>query len=176
MPRIVDHDLRRAQLLDAAFHAFDAHGYGALSMRDLARTMGTSTGTLYHYFDGKEDLFETLVRRRFEADLASATATLPDDGPPEARLAALGGWVAEHTEHLQSTLRLVLDYVRQDGDADFVREVLDGYRAPLRDALGPALAGPGLSLVLGLLVHRLLDEEAVDLRSHLALLARLAGG
>lgn len=174
MPRIVDHEARRAQLLDAAFEAFDAHGYGALSMRDLARAIGTSTGTLYHYFDGKETLFEELVRRRFESDLSSANAALHGIEGPEARLAVLGEWVAAHVEHLQSTLRLVLDFARQDGDMDFVRHVLAGYRAPLEEAVGSTLAGPGLSLILGMLVHRLLDERSVDLRVHLMLLGRMA--
>jgi AcrR family transcriptional regulator len=173
VPRIVDHEERRAEVLRRAFHVFDERGYGAVSMRDLARALGTSTGTLYHYFDGKEALFRALVQGRFESDLADATAELPDHAPPAVRLAHLAGWVGRNVPHLAATLRLVLDFQRQGGDDGFVRDVIEGYRGPLRDALGRELAGPGLSLVLGLLVHHLLDPEGVAVSHHLTVLGRL---
>jgi len=175
LPRIVDHDARRAELLTAAFEVFDAEGYGSVSMRGLARALGVSTGTLYHYFDGKDALFEALVRQRFEADLAEATAELPDDAPPGVRLAHLGRWIGNNVDHLQATLRLVLDFTRQADAGAFVPDVLAGYREPLEEALGPELAAPALSLVLGLLVHRLLDQDAVDVDVHLGVLAGLVG-
>lgn len=174
MPRIVDHDARRRELLDKSFGVFDAEGYGAVSMRGLAKGIGVSTGTLYHYFDGKDALFEALVRQRFEADLAAATAELPTQAEAGVRLAHLARWVGDNVEHLQATLRLVLDFSRQAESADFVADVLEGYRGPLRDALGEELAGPALSLVLGLLVHRLLDPAQVRTPIHLAVLGQLA--
>lgn len=177
MPRIVDHAARRRELLEAAFHVFDADGYGAVSMRGLARGIGCSTGSLYHYFDGKEQLFEALVRQRFEADLQAFLAELPDEGGVQARQLALVGWVSSHTTHLQATLRLVLDYLRQPGsDAGFVQDVLGGYRDAVSRAVGEELAGPALSLLLGLLVHRILDEGAVDEAAHFAILGALTSG
>lgn len=173
MPRIVDPEARRLQLIEDAFAVFDAEGYGGVSMRSLARGLGVTTGTFYHYFDGKEDLFRAVVRHRFEQDLADATASLPTDASPELRLAHLGRWYADHVDHLQATLRLVLDWQRQGGRTDhFVADVLAGYEGPLREAVGDELAGPALSLLLGLLVHRLLrDADAVDVDAHLAVLA-----
>ena len=175
MPRIVDHDARRSHVLEGAFTVFDERGYGAVSMRDLARSLGVSTGTLYHYFEGKDALFEELGRRRCEADLAAATGQIPDDASPDLRLAMIGRWVQGHVPHLAATLRLVLDYLRQGGDESLVRDILAGYRAPLADALGPELAEPGLSLVLGMLVHHLLDADRVDARAHLDLLVAVRG-
>lgn len=37
-------------------------GYAALSMRDLARALRISTGTLYHYFPSKMGLFEAILQ------------------------------------------------------------------------------------------------------------------
>ena len=74
MPKIVDHDLRRAAILVDAFPVFRDQGYAAVSMRGLAATCGVSTGTLYHYFPCKDALFSSLVRARLRWDLGDATA------------------------------------------------------------------------------------------------------
>ena len=55
MPKVVDHDQQRSDLLAAAFDLFADRGYSATSMRALASGLGVSTGTLYHYFSGKDD-------------------------------------------------------------------------------------------------------------------------
>ncbi|MFK7927224.1 MAG: TetR/AcrR family transcriptional regulator [Myxococcota bacterium] len=173
MPRIVDHDKRRADLLDAAFTCFDTQGYGAVSMRDLAASLHVSTGTLYHYFDGKEAIFEALVRRRFETDLAAANAGMAAANTPDERFAALAAWIGGNVAHLRSTLRLVLDFVRQhDTPPPWVIEVLEGYRGPLAESLGEDLAEPALSLLLGMLVQELLTGREGGRRDHLAALLR----
>lgn len=166
MPRIIDHDTRRAEILDGAFRAFDTHGYGALSMRLLAKELGTSTGTLYHYFEGKEAIFEGVVRRRAEADQAAARAAMPEDASAQERVLALSAWIMENTDRLVATLRMTLDFQRQGGSGPFIAESLEAYRGPLREAFGADLDGPALSFVLGMLVHRMLDSGRVDVDLH----------
>jgi AcrR family transcriptional regulator len=53
---------KRRQIMDGARHAFLANGFDGASMNDIARTAGVSKGTLYVYFDSKEQLFEALIR------------------------------------------------------------------------------------------------------------------
>ena len=43
----------RADLLAAARDALARDGYGALSVRGLARALGVSPGAIYHHVDGK---------------------------------------------------------------------------------------------------------------------------
>lgn len=62
MPKIVDHEQYRQELLSKCFDLFAEKGYAAITMRQLAQGLGVSTGTLYHYFPSKEALFEQLVR------------------------------------------------------------------------------------------------------------------
>lgn len=176
MPRLVDPTARRAELLAPAFALFADRGYAAVSMRDLARAAGVTTGALYHYFPSKEALFEALVRDRAAADVAGATRSLPASASPEERLAALTTYVVRNLDPLQDALRLVIDFVQQRPEPAaraFVAAVLDAYRAPLREVFGPELAPVGLSLFLGLLVQRLLDPGRVELRAHVAALQRL---
>ena len=65
-----DDSAKRRQILDGARSVFLRDGFDGASMNDVARVAGVSKGTLYVYFDGKEALFEALIRqeRRSQAE------------------------------------------------------------------------------------------------------------
>jgi AcrR family transcriptional regulator len=67
MPKIVDHDARRAELAAAVWRVASREGLGAITMRGVAAEAGWSTGALAHYFADKEELlvfaFETVADR-----------------------------------------------------------------------------------------------------------------
>lgn len=52
---------KRNQILAGAREVFFERGFDAASMGDIARAAGVSKGTLYVYFENKEDLFGELV-------------------------------------------------------------------------------------------------------------------
>jgi AcrR family transcriptional regulator len=52
---------KRRQVSEAAERLFLVHGYGAVSMDQVARTAGVSKATLYAYFPSKDVLFATIV-------------------------------------------------------------------------------------------------------------------
>ncbi len=52
---------KRRQILSGARQMFLERGFDAASMGDIARAAGVSKGTLYVYFQNKEDLFSALV-------------------------------------------------------------------------------------------------------------------
>lgn len=53
---------KRRQIIDGARQVFLAQGFDAASMGEIARAAGVSKGTLYVYFDSKEELFAALVK------------------------------------------------------------------------------------------------------------------
>ena len=55
---------KRRQVLDGARRVFLAHGFDAASMGEIAKAAGVSKGTLYVYFESKEELFAELVKRQ----------------------------------------------------------------------------------------------------------------
>ena len=93
MPRIVDHDKQRAELLAGSFALFAERGYGVVTMRGLSKSLGISTGSLYHYFDSKPAMFRQLLLARAEQDIADAEAEVPADLDADGRLTALLGWL-----------------------------------------------------------------------------------
>ena len=52
----------RIALLNAGKNEFLAHGYRAVSIRNIATKAGTTTGAIYVYFENKEGLFHALVK------------------------------------------------------------------------------------------------------------------
>ena len=71
---------KRRQILDGARTVFLSAGFDGASMGEIARVAGVSKGTLYVYFDSKEDLFEALIIRE-KSSLAEALFTLDADDP-----------------------------------------------------------------------------------------------
>jgi AcrR family transcriptional regulator len=67
MPKIVDHEARRAELAAAVWRLASREGLDAVTIRRVAAEAGWSTGALAHYFDDKEELllfaFETVADR-----------------------------------------------------------------------------------------------------------------
>jgi AcrR family transcriptional regulator len=76
MPKIVDHEQYRKELLGKCFDLFADKGYGAITMRQIANSLEVSTGTLYHYFPSKQALFEQLVEEISQQDVMAALAEL----------------------------------------------------------------------------------------------------
>ncbi|MGV6801583.1 MAG: TetR/AcrR family transcriptional regulator [bacterium] len=54
-------DERRQQLIEAALDEFYERGFMAARMEDIAARAGLSKGTLYLYFNSKEELFRALI-------------------------------------------------------------------------------------------------------------------
>lgn len=60
-----DQDERQQQILDAAAAVIIRVGYNKTTMSDIAEEAGASRGTVYLYFQGKEELFEALLYREY---------------------------------------------------------------------------------------------------------------
>jgi AcrR family transcriptional regulator len=81
---------KRRQVQVAAEELFLAHGYGVVSMDQVARRAGVSKATLYAHFPSKDVLFATIV-----ADKGTDGVLVDDLFPPDtedlrAALAAIG--------------------------------------------------------------------------------------
>jgi len=63
MPKIVDHDAQRLTFADAAMRLIARHGIEGVTMRAVAAEAGLSYGSLFHYFDSKDDLLMHAVRQ-----------------------------------------------------------------------------------------------------------------
>jgi AcrR family transcriptional regulator len=68
--------IKRQQIIEAAKICFMRDGFEAASMNDITAMAGVSKGTLYVYFEDKEDLFTSLCRSQREQLLSFAQQEL----------------------------------------------------------------------------------------------------
>jgi AcrR family transcriptional regulator len=87
-------DERPGEILNAALDVFAARGFSAAKLDEVAERAGVSKGTLYLYFESKEDLFRSVVR-----DLL-----LPNVAMAERRIAEHRGSAADLLRTLVTTL------------------------------------------------------------------------
>lgn len=62
MPRIVDKDKKRAELLDGAIDVIAQDGLDGVRLIDIAHEVGVTTGTIGYYFRDKEALLVAALR------------------------------------------------------------------------------------------------------------------
>lgn len=67
-------DARPSELLDAALELFVEKGFAATRVEAVAARAGVSKGTLFLYFQSKEDLFRAVVRENLVARFADWNA------------------------------------------------------------------------------------------------------
>lgn len=79
------HEATRAEILAAAWTQVRAEGLAALSLRDLARTVGMRPPSLYSYFESKHAIYDAMFAQGTQEfiDAQRALYPLPDD-PLEA--------------------------------------------------------------------------------------------
>ena len=79
-------EARPDEILAAALASFAERGFAATRLEDVAARAGVSKGTLYLYFNGKEQLFEAVVRARLLPNLERLEALLATFEGPSASL------------------------------------------------------------------------------------------
>lgn len=63
--RKIQYNLQRQRILDKSLELFSRRGFAQTSVADIARESNISKGLLYHYFSGKEQLFEEILTSSF---------------------------------------------------------------------------------------------------------------
>ena len=85
---------KRALIIEAAARVFARRGFAGTLMAEIAIEAGIGKGTLYEYFDSKEDLFFTVFEWFVQATEAEAKVSI----------SALGGSASERLDALSDSL------------------------------------------------------------------------
>src|SRR6476619_2298599 len=87
--RLLHQDLSRAQLLDAAEEVFGRKGFHATTLKEVAELAEFSVGSVYSFFENKDDLFLNVFLRRGSEFLPGMDAVVNGPGTPLEVLHAL---------------------------------------------------------------------------------------
>jgi len=83
-------EARPAEIVAAALQLFSDRGFAATRLEDVATVAGVSKGTVYLYFESKEQLFEAVVREAIAPNIDRAEQMVDAfEGPTPELLRAL---------------------------------------------------------------------------------------
>jgi AcrR family transcriptional regulator len=88
---------RPDEILQAAMQVFAERGLARARVEDIASAAGVSKGTVYLYFDGKEELFKEAVRGQVRRTLKGLAEAAVGDDPAER----LDRFVTAYWTHLR---------------------------------------------------------------------------
>ncbi len=167
MPKIVDHDDYRAMMLDRCLKLFSRKGYAAVTMREIAKEVGVSTGTLYHYFSSKEHILEQLFRHAQETNVGEYARRMDTAGDAHERLATLGDFWEKSFEFYQDLMLVAVDMLRsgpRDGSRRVFQDFSDYYTRAMVERLGISerFARGIVIYFMGLCAHSLLTPQSID--------------
>ena len=193
MPKLVDREQRRQEILEVTWRLMATRGADAATMREIAREAGYANGALAYYFANKDELVEAAYVHVFEqTNDRIRTAVAGKRG-----VAALRAFLVEvvpTTEVTRLEARIVLPFwnrtVTDERLARLNDAAMQRWRRDIRELLrqgredgdvtvataDDVLADQLLALALGLQVLALLLESPTPAATQLAMLdAALAG-
>lgn len=164
MPKIVDHDERRREVLSAAGRVIVRDGIDAATTRAIAKEAGYSNGVLSHYFTDKDEILLSALRQSHQrirerlvgkaeglTGLAALREVLLDNLPLDAERAQESRLEVSFWSRSLASERL----------AEVQRAEAEELRAAVRELLGQARADGELG------DNPRADEELDDLAEHL---------
>lgn len=139
----------RDLVLGAAHRVFSERGYTGATMEDIAAQSGASLGAIYHHFQGKEDLFRTLMENLLRADLRMVVQLPPVSSFDSLIDMALAHWV-RYIQHNGATGRLFMEFWAMAIREPWAHEILARSTRRLERFIGGALkAGQDAGFVDG---------------------------
>lgn len=141
MPKIVDHDQRRQELVETTWRIIARRGLSGATMRQIAQEAGYANGALKPYFATKDELLEATYQHVFDRSEERITEQLRGRRGLDAVRALSLEVLPVHPE-LQDEARLVLAFwneaAHQPDEATLAAAAIDRWRTRVLSALAQA--------------------------------------
>ncbi|MCX7779766.1 MAG: TetR/AcrR family transcriptional regulator [Negativicutes bacterium] len=130
---------KRQQILEAAYIVFSRKGYHRATVDEIIALADTGKGTVYNYFNNKEQLFYTLIKEISEPFEAKLEAVVADKEPPVVKIKTLIRLFLEFYTKNADLWRVMMHEVRgfgSEGYSRFKEEQREKYRERFRETIG----------------------------------------
>ena len=99
---------KRRLILDAAVRAFARHGFYACRVSDIADEAGVAYGLVYHYFDSKDEVLDTLFLDRWHVLLELIRETDRREIPARDKLFAIASFIIDSYRHDPELMKVII--------------------------------------------------------------------
>jgi AcrR family transcriptional regulator len=159
----IDESPTRKRILAAAEQRFAAFGYRRTGIAEIARDAGVAPGTLYRYFENKEEIFRAVMREGLACWLDTARRVLAQPGTAIERL----GRLAQVSVDFNRENSLVNSVYRRDGEIIF---------APLLEELHEHLITQNVAMIADVIRDGIREGALRDVDPERAAFVLFTGG
>jgi TetR/AcrR family fatty acid metabolism transcriptional regulator len=121
---------KRRVILDAAVCVFARQGFHTCRVSDIADEAGVAYGLVYHYFESKDQILDTLFLERWDVMLAAIAEADRSESSPRDKLAAIAGFIVDSYRHDPDLMKVIIVEVTRAANTfgrTHLAEIRDAY-------------------------------------------------
>ncbi|MFL5883726.1 MAG: TetR/AcrR family transcriptional regulator [Thermoleophilaceae bacterium] len=99
---------KRRMILDAAITVFARQGFHHCRVSDVADEAGVAYGLVYHYFDSKEQILDTLFTERWRIMLDAIVAIDQEEGNAREKLYRVASFIIDSYRHEPDLMKVII--------------------------------------------------------------------
>jgi len=99
---------KRRLILDAAVRVFARQGFHTCRVSDIADEAGVAYGLVYHYFQSKDEVLDTLFLERWNVMLDAIRETDAQDIAARDKLHAIASFIIESYRHDPELMKVII--------------------------------------------------------------------
>ena len=99
---------KRRLILDGAVRVFARQGFHTCRVADIADEAGVAYGLVYHYFESKDEVLDTLFLERWELMLAAIDEIDAQPISARAKLYAIASFIVDSYRHDRDLMKVII--------------------------------------------------------------------
>ncbi|HEV7771708.1 MAG TPA: TetR/AcrR family transcriptional regulator [Conexibacter sp.] len=99
---------KRRMILDAAVRVFARTGFHTCRVSDIADEAGVAYGLVYHYFDSKDQILDTLFLERWDILLRAIQEVDGEEIPAREKLYAITSFIVDSYRHDPDLMKVII--------------------------------------------------------------------
>jgi TetR/AcrR family transcriptional regulator, fatty acid metabolism regulator protein len=99
---------KRRIILDAAVRVFARQGFHTCRVSDIADEAGVAYGLVYHYFQSKDEVLDTLFLERWDVLLEAIREVDASSQPARDKLRAIAGFIVDSYRHDPDLMKVII--------------------------------------------------------------------
>lgn len=179
MPKVVDHEKYRDELLLRCFDLFSSRGYSNVTMREIAGELNVSTGSLYYYFPNKQAILQQMFEVIALQEIAQAYTYATRSEEIEKRLDDLFIFFKNRESIYRNIVKLLMDYSRHctsEENIQFLNKYAKIIFQTISEAAGQDMVFGSIlmSFFFGIIYARILVPDLLDFDEHVEIFKKMA--
>jgi TetR/AcrR family transcriptional regulator, fatty acid metabolism regulator protein len=99
---------KRRLILDAAVRVFARQGFHTCRVSDIADEAGVAYGLVYHYFQSKDEVLDTLFLERWDVMLDAIREIDAGPAPAREKLHAIASFIVDSYRHDPDLMKVII--------------------------------------------------------------------